>query len=92
MTHGSVGTSAPGACNHCTCACTSKHTHSTHRHRCSPRTLQVGSVSFERQGIADHATNLAKTIQTNLKRSLEALGVDILIGGRSERASVGARL
>lgn len=42
--------------------------------------IQVGSVSFERQGIADHATNLAKTIQSNLKRSLEALGVDILIG------------
>ncbi|GBF88245.1 dihydrolipoyl dehydrogenase [Raphidocelis subcapitata] len=42
--------------------------------------IQVGSVSFERQGIADHAINLAKTIQTNLKRSLEALGVDILIG------------
>lgn len=36
---------------------------------------QVGSVSFDRQGIADHATNLAKTVQGNLKRSLEALGV-----------------
>ncbi|KAI8464625.1 MAG: dihydrolipoamide dehydrogenase plastid precursor [Monoraphidium minutum] len=42
--------------------------------------IQVGAVSFERQGIADHATNLAKTIQGNLKRSLEALGVDILTG------------
>lgn len=42
--------------------------------------IQVGSVSFDRQGIADHATNLAKTIQGNLQRSLEALGVDILIG------------
>jgi len=41
---------------------------------------QVGSVSFDRQGIADHAQNLANTIQGNLKRSLEALGVDILIG------------
>lgn len=38
-------------------------------------TPQVGSVSFDRQGIADHATNLAKTVQGNLKRSLEALGV-----------------
>lgn len=42
--------------------------------------VQVGSVSFDRQGIADHATNLAKNVQGNLKRSLEALGVDILIG------------
>lgn len=36
---------------------------------------QVGSVSFERQPIADHAINLASTIQNNLKRSLEAIGV-----------------
>ena len=35
----------------------------------------MGSVSFERQPIADHATNLASTIQLNLKRSLEAIGV-----------------
>jgi hypothetical protein len=32
-------------------------------------------VSYERQPIADHAINLASTIQLNLKRSLEALGV-----------------
>jgi type IV secretory pathway VirB2 component (pilin) len=37
--------------------------------------LQIGSVSYERQPIADHASNLANTIQGNLKRSLEALGV-----------------
>ena len=37
--------------------------------------VQVGSVSYERQPIADHAINLASTIQTNLKRSLEAIGV-----------------
>ncbi len=36
---------------------------------------QVGSVSYERQPIADHASNLASTIQNNLKRSLEAIGV-----------------
>lgn len=36
---------------------------------------QVGSVDFDRQGIADHANNLASTIQLNLKRSLEAIGV-----------------
>lgn len=36
---------------------------------------QVGSVSFDRQGVANHATQLANTIQGNLKRSLEAIGV-----------------
>ncbi|WIA13320.1 hypothetical protein OEZ85_006903 [Tetradesmus obliquus] len=42
--------------------------------------IQVGSVSFDRAGVAAHATQLASAIQGNLKRSLEALGVDILIG------------
>eukprot|EP00879_Flechtneria_rotunda_P000751 GHRR01000872.1.p1 GENE.GHRR01000872.1~~GHRR01000872.1.p1 ORF type:complete len:580 (+),score=238.73 GHRR01000872.1:99-1838(+) len=42
--------------------------------------IQVGSVSFDREGVAKHANQLASTIQGNLKRSLEALGVDILIG------------
>ncbi|GIL73815.1 hypothetical protein Vretimale_5326 [Volvox reticuliferus] len=42
--------------------------------------VQVGAVSFDRQGIANHAKDLATTIQGNLRRSLEALGVDILIG------------
>lgn len=37
--------------------------------------MQVGSVSYDRQPIADHAINLASTIQLNLKRSLEAIGV-----------------
>lgn len=37
--------------------------------------LQVGSVSFDRQGIADHASNLVKNVAGNLKRSLEAIGV-----------------
>ena len=32
-------------------------------------------MSYERQPIADHAINLASTIQGNLKRSLEAIGV-----------------
>lgn len=36
---------------------------------------QVGAVSFEREGIANHAINLAKTIQGNLQRSLESIGV-----------------
>jgi dihydrolipoamide dehydrogenase len=42
--------------------------------------MQVGSVSFDRQGIADHAKDLVATIAGNLGRSLEALGVDILLG------------
>ena len=42
--------------------------------------LQVGSVSFERQGIADHAKDLVANIAGNLGRSLEAIGVDILLG------------
>jgi hypothetical protein len=37
--------------------------------------LQVGAVSFDREGVANHATQLASNIQGNLKRSLEALGV-----------------
>jgi len=42
--------------------------------------IQVGSVTFDRQPIADHAKNLATTIQGNLQRSLETIGVDILRG------------
>ena len=42
--------------------------------------IQIDNVSFEREQIANHASNLASTIQGNLQRSLEGLGVDILIG------------
>lgn len=42
--------------------------------------IQVGAVNFDRAGIADHAKNLVSTVQGNLKRSLESLGVDILMG------------
>ena len=42
--------------------------------------IQVDNVTFEREKIAGHAKNLASTIQGNLQRSLEAIGVDILIG------------
>ncbi|KAL3139494.1 Dihydrolipoyl dehydrogenase 2, mitochondrial [Trebouxia sp. C0009 RCD-2024] len=42
--------------------------------------ITVSNVEFERQPIADHASQLAAGIQQNLKRSLEGLGVDILIG------------
>lgn len=37
--------------------------------------VQIGAVTYDRQAIADHASNLATTIQGNLKRSLEAIGV-----------------
>jgi len=42
--------------------------------------IQVGAVSFDRQGVADHAADLASKIQGNLKNSLVALGCDILTG------------
>ncbi len=32
-------------------------------------------MSFDREGVAQHAAQLASGIQGNLKRSLEALGV-----------------
>lgn len=37
--------------------------------------MQIDNVTFEREKIANHANNLAKTIQGNLKRSLESIGV-----------------
>lgn len=46
-------------------------------------------MSFDRQGVADHAKNLANTIQGNLKRSLESLGVDILTGAGAPGRGVG---
>ena len=43
-------------------------------------TVQPGAVTYDRQGIADHAENLAATIRGNLERSLTGLGVDIITG------------
>jgi pyruvate/2-oxoglutarate dehydrogenase complex dihydrolipoamide dehydrogenase (E3) component len=48
--------------------------------RTDPFDMQVGSVTFDREGIANHAKQLASNIAGNLGRSLEALGVDILLG------------
>ncbi|XP_020578557.1 dihydrolipoyl dehydrogenase 2, chloroplastic-like [Phalaenopsis equestris] len=42
--------------------------------------LQVLDHSYDRQGVADHANNLASKIRSNLTNSLKALGVDILTG------------
>jgi dihydrolipoamide dehydrogenase len=42
--------------------------------------VTVGDVSYDRQAVADHAKNLAKTIQGNLARSMDSVGVDTLRG------------
>ncbi len=42
--------------------------------------IQIGSVEFDRQAIADHATNLVSKIQGDLTNSLKRLGVDIIRG------------
>ncbi|PIN12673.1 Dihydrolipoamide dehydrogenase [Handroanthus impetiginosus] len=42
--------------------------------------LQVAAAGYDRQGVADHANNLASKIRNNLTNSLKALGVDILTG------------
>nr|KJB38532.1 hypothetical protein B456_006G259300 [Gossypium raimondii] len=43
--------------------------------------LQVSAAGYDRQGVADHANNLASKIRSNLTNSMKALGVDILTGG-----------
>ncbi|PNY13461.1 dihydrolipoyl dehydrogenase-like protein [Trifolium pratense] len=42
--------------------------------------LHVSSAGYDRQGVADHANNLASKIRSNLTNSLKAIGVDILTG------------
>ncbi|MEM0979039.1 MAG: dihydrolipoyl dehydrogenase [Cyanobacteria bacterium P01_H01_bin.58] len=42
--------------------------------------IQVGSVGFDRQAIADHANNLVNKIQGDMTNSLTRLGVDIITG------------
>ncbi len=39
--------------------------------------IQIGSVEFDRQAIANHANNLVSKIQGDLTNSLKRLGVDI---------------
>jgi dihydrolipoamide dehydrogenase len=56
-----------------------------------------GGVEYERQGIADHAKNLASTVKRNLEGSLTALSVDIiegkgiLTGGHTIKCSVSGK-
>ncbi|BDI19923.1 hypothetical protein ANSO36C_57250 [Nostoc cf. commune SO-36] len=42
--------------------------------------IQIGSVEFDRQAIANHADNLVSKIQGDLTNSLKRLGVDIIRG------------
>ena len=42
--------------------------------------IQIGSVEFDRQGIANHANNLVDKIQGDLTNSLKRLKVDIIRG------------
>ncbi|KAL4588380.1 hypothetical protein LXL04_001264 [Taraxacum kok-saghyz] len=42
--------------------------------------LQVAAAGYDRQGVADHAENLATKIRNNLTNSMKSLGVDILTG------------
>lgn len=42
--------------------------------------LQVAAAGYDRQGVADHANNLASKIRSNLTNSLKGLGVVILEG------------
>ncbi|XP_078435478.1 dihydrolipoyl dehydrogenase 2, chloroplastic-like [Wolffia australiana] len=42
--------------------------------------IQVSASGYDRQGVADHANNLASKIRSNLTNSMKALGVDILTG------------
>ncbi len=42
--------------------------------------IQIGSVEFDRQAIANHAHNLVSKIQGDLTNSLKRLGVDIIRG------------
>ncbi|MDJ0675357.1 MAG: dihydrolipoyl dehydrogenase [Calothrix sp. MO_167.B42] len=42
--------------------------------------IQLGTVEFDRQAIADHATNLVAKIQGDLTNSLKRLGVKIIRG------------
>lgn len=42
--------------------------------------IQVGSVSFDRAAVADHATNVVSKIRGDLTKSLQKLGVTILTG------------
>lgn len=40
--------------------------------------ITLGDVSYDRQGVADHATGLASKVRTNMTNSLAALGVEVI--------------
>jgi dihydrolipoamide dehydrogenase len=43
-------------------------------------TVQAGAVTYDRQGIADHAKNLANRVKGSLEASLLGLGVSVVEG------------
>lgn len=40
--------------------------------------ISVGDVSFDRQGVANHATQLANNVKNNLEKSLKGHGCDVI--------------
>lgn len=46
--------------------------------------ISLGDVSYDRQGVADHANGLAGRVKLNMANSLERLGVDVI----NKRASL----
>ena len=56
--------------------------------------IQLGGVSFDRAGIADHAQNLVAKIRDDMSKSLKRLGVDLIQGwgkiAASQKVSVTA--
>lgn len=51
----------------------------TYRYFCASQ-QQVNAAAYDRQGVADHANNLASKIRSSLTNSMKSLGVDILTG------------
>lgn len=40
--------------------------------------IEVGKVSYDRQGVADHAKNLANKVKANLENSLKVMSMIVL--------------
>ncbi|KAK6947406.1 Pyridine nucleotide-disulfide oxidoreductase, dimerization domain [Dillenia turbinata] len=55
-----------------------KDARASNEHHLKAFSLLVVAVGYDRQGVIDHANNLASKIRSNLTNFLKALGVDIL--------------
>jgi hypothetical protein len=55
------------------------------------RCAQVGAVSFDREGVANHAAQLVANVKGNLRRSLESIGVVRALALRCAACSAPAR-